>query len=97
MSGYIVAALHKYQLPTTTKPQHAPHKLERPQYSQAMQYNKPPDDTCLIEPNGIKHIQKFVGTLLYYARAINSTMLMAINTVSSAQSKGTQAIAAAVS
>ena len=44
---------------------------------------------------GIKHIQKVIGTLIYYARAIDSTILMEINAISAAQF-GTTTTAATV-
>jgi hypothetical protein len=41
--------------------------------------------------NEIKRIQQIVGTLLYYAHAIDSTMLvLALGTIASEQSKGTE-------
>jgi ABC-type methionine transport system permease subunit len=37
-----------------------------------------------------------IGTLLYYARTVDSTMLVALGTISAAQSTGTEATVAAV-
>ena len=89
MPGYIKKTLLKYQHPEPCKPQHAPHKWDKPQYGQTTQYTKPVDTTPKLDTEGIKHIQKFIGALLYYACAIDSTMLMAINAISSAQVTGT--------
>ena len=44
----------------------------------------------------IKEIQEFVGSLLYYARALDSTMLPAVQDISSRQSVPTQDVVAAV-
>ena len=96
MTGYINAIFLKYQHPEPFKPQHAPHIWDKPQYVQTTQYAKPTDNTPKLNTEGINHIQKVSGTLLYYARAIDSTMLMAINAISSAQATGTTATAAAV-
>ena len=96
MSIYIKAALLKYQHPEPRKPQHAPHKWDKPQYGQTTHYAKPVDKTPKLDAEGIKRIQKAIGTLLYYARAIDSTILMAINAISSAQATGTTATADAV-
>ena len=38
----------------------------------------------------IKHIEQVVGKFLYYARAIDNTMLHALNNIASSKSKGTQ-------
>ena len=96
MPGYINTDLLKYQHPDPRKLQHAPHLWEKPQYSQTTQYAKPVDNTPKLDAEGIKHIQKVIGNLLYYARTIDSTMLMAINAISSAQATGIITTAAAV-
>ena len=93
MPGYIEAALLKYQHPEPRKPQHAPHKWDKPQYGQTTQYAKTVDKKLQLYAEGIKHIQKVIGTLIYYAHAIDSTMLMAINAISSDQATGTTATA----
>ncbi len=38
-----------------------------------------------------RQLQEIIGTLLCYARAIDNTMLVALNELSSAQAHGTQA------
>jgi hypothetical protein len=38
----------------------------------------------------IKHIQLIIGSILYYARTVDLTVLMALSTIASQQSKGTQ-------
>ena len=56
MLGYIKAALLKYQHPEPRKPQHAPHKWDKPQYGQTTQYVKPVYKTPKLDAEGIKHI-----------------------------------------
>ena len=56
----------------------------------------PIDNTPVLPPKEITRIQQIVGTLLYYARAIDSTMRVALGAIASAQTKGTQATAIAV-
>ena len=43
----------------------------------------------------IRDRQEIIGVLLFYARAVDSTMLVALGTLASAQSKGTEATAQA--
>ena len=86
----------KYQHPEPRKPQHAPYLWYKPQYGQTTQYAKPADNALKLDADGIKHIQKIIGTLLYYARAIDSTMLMEINAISAVQANGKTATAAAM-
>ena len=38
----------------------------------------------------IKEVQKIVGSILYYARAVDMTVLMALSTIASEQTKGTE-------
>ena len=96
MPGYIKSSLLKYQHPQPRKPQHAPHKWDKPQYGQTTQYAKPVDKTPKLDNEGIKHIQKVIRTLLQYDRAIYSTTLMAIKTISLAQETVTTATVNAV-
>ena len=96
MPGYINADLLNYQHPEPCKSQHAPYLWYKTQYGQTTQYAKPADNSPKLYADGIKHIQKFIGTLLYNSRAIVSTMLMVINAISAAQAHGTTVTAAAV-
>ena len=48
------------------------------------------DDTPLLDTKTTKRIQGIIGSLLYYARAIDNTMLTAINEISAVQSKPTE-------
>jgi hypothetical protein len=43
-----------------------------------------------LPSEGIKRIQKIVGTLLYYARAVDNTMLVTLIPLASRQSKSTK-------
>jgi hypothetical protein len=48
-----------------------------------------------LTPEAIKRVQDIVGTLLYYGRAVDSTLLTALSSIAARQSNGTQAIAEA--
>ena len=91
MPGYIAATLHRFQHPTPTKPQHSPHAWTAPTYGAATQWAIDADDSPKLPPIDLKKLQQILGTLLYYARAIDSTMLVAISTLASVQAQGTQA------
>jgi hypothetical protein len=95
MPGYIPAALHKFQHPEPLRPQHSPHHWDRPNYGVPTQMTPPADESTPLPPNGIQRLQQIIGTLLYYARAVDPTLLVALGTLGSAQSKGTEATAAA--
>ena len=89
MPGYIDKVLHKYQHQSPTKPELSPHQHTEPAYGQRIQM-APVDNTPPLNPKATKRIQGIIGSLLYYARAIDNTMLTAINEISAVQSKPTQ-------
>jgi hypothetical protein len=43
-----------------------------------------------LDKKEIKHVQKIVGSILYYAHMVDMTVLMALSTVTSKQAKGTE-------
>eukprot|EP00957_Ditylum_brightwellii_P016474 1238287-Ditylum_brightwellii.AAC.1 len=49
-----------------------------------------------LNKQGKTRIQQFLSTLLFYARAVDPTMLMAINTIAAEQEHPTQKMAAAI-
>jgi hypothetical protein len=51
-----------------------------------------PDTSAVISESRKRVIQQIVGTLLYYARAVDPTMLVAINRIASQQSKPTMEV-----
>jgi uncharacterized protein YwbE len=90
MPGYVQATLKKYAHPTPSRPQHALHRHNPIQYGVKVQLTDTPDMTDLLLPDRIKRIQKIVGTLLYYARAVDNTMLVTLSSLASRQSKATK-------
>ena len=90
MQGYVKKALQRFEHPKPKRPQHAPSKWTAPQYGAAQQYTEPEDTSPPLAPAQIKRLQEVIGTLLYYARAVDSTMLVALGTLASAQTKGTE-------
>jgi hypothetical protein len=80
MPGYIGEALTKYQHPKPTVPQHSPYKATTIHYGAKIQRveedNSPP-----LTTDQIKHVQKIVGTLLYYGRAGDSTLLTTLSAI----------------
>ena len=95
MDGYVEKALQRFNHPRPTRPQHSPHKWTKPTYGASQQLTAPPDTTDPLDAHGVKRLQEVIGTLLYYARALDSTMLVTLGTLAAAQTKGTQATAEA--
>ncbi|MGL5499878.1 MAG: Ty1/Copia family ribonuclease HI, partial [Plesiomonas shigelloides] len=57
---------------------------------QDIQMAEPEDETPILDKAGIKRIQQVVGVFLYYARAIDLTMLVALGTIATTQAKATE-------
>ena len=90
MPGYIERALLRFQHPVPTKPEHSPHPWQKPNYGAKKQFAILPDDTTALDTTDKRRILEVLGTLLFYARAIDSTLLTAIGELATEQSEGTQ-------
>jgi hypothetical protein len=91
MPGYVERALERFQHPTPSQAQHSPSTWTTPQFGAASQLTAPVDDTPALDPAGILHLQTVAGTLLFYARAVDHTMLVAIGDIAAAQAHGSEA------
>ena len=83
MPGYIKKLLLKYKHRMPTKPQHCPYAPAPKQYGAKAQA------PLQLSPDKIKEIQRVIGSILYYARAVDITVLMALSSIAIEQSKGT--------
>ena len=90
MPNYIQNMLTKFDHPKPTRPQHQPHECLPIQYGQKVQFSHEPAPSPSLSKQQTTRIQQIVGTLLYYSRAVDPTMLPAINDISSQQSKPTE-------
>ena len=50
---------------------------------------QPHNDNAKLTPQVIKHLQKIVGTFLFYSRAVDPTMLTALSIITTEQTQGT--------
>jgi hypothetical protein len=66
------------------------HTTGKPQCGTRPQLTDEADTSPPLLPSGFQFLQQVVRTLLYYARAVDNTMLVAIGYISSDQTKGTQ-------
>ena len=89
MPGYIERALLRFAHPHPPKPQHSPHAWTKPNYGAKTQF-APPDDTSDELPATDKtRIQEIIGVLLFYGRAVDSTIITALGTIASQQASPT--------
>jgi hypothetical protein len=77
MPGYIKKLLLKYKHCMPTKPQHCPYAPAPKQYGAKAQAPLLVDISPKLSPEEIKEIQRVIGSILYYARAVEITILMA--------------------
>jgi Reverse transcriptase (RNA-dependent DNA polymerase) len=90
MPGYVERALQRFQHEYNGPPEHAPQPYTTPQYGARIQYAEAEDETPTVPADQIKRIQEIIGVLLYYARAVDSTLLVALGTLASEQTKATE-------
>ena len=89
MPGYVKKKLQEYNHIVSWKGQTCPYSPAPKQYGSEAQAPLPPNTSKLLLKAGIKRVQKIVGTILYYARAINMTDIMALSTIALEQMKAT--------
>lgn len=90
MPGYITKALTKFQHPPPEEPVDSPYQHVPIIYGKKTQMVIE-DTSPKLQPAEITRIQNIVGTLLYYARAVDCTLAAALSTISSQQAHGTEA------
>jgi hypothetical protein len=83
MAQYVMKQLIKYGHVTPAKPQHCPCLPNAIQYRKDNQTLTPSNDSPLLDKAGKKRIQQIVGSFLYYARAVDPTIVMALSDLSS--------------
>lgn len=89
MPTYIDKALARFQHPAPAKPQHSPHAWNKPVYGSKQQLTVDPDIGTPLTTTEVTKLQQIIGVLLYYARAVDSTMLVALGTLAAQQTKAT--------
>ena len=90
MPRYISRALSRFIITLPTRPQHSSHTCAPIHYGKTVQLTDPVDNYPLLTPPEIREVQEMVGVLLYYANVVDSTLLVALNTIRSQQSKATK-------
>jgi hypothetical protein len=89
MSKYVMKQMTRYAHPAPLKPQHCPYSPNPISYGKDNQAPTPTDDSPLLDAAGKKRIQQIVGSFLYYARAVDPTILMALSDIATQSSAPT--------
>jgi hypothetical protein len=90
MPGYIKMKLQEYKHIMPKKIQTCLYSPEPKKFSTEAQAPLPHDSTPKLDTNGIKCVQKIVGSILYYARAVDMMVLIALSTIAVKQTKATE-------
>jgi hypothetical protein len=94
MPGYVSNVLSKSQHDSPKHPQHTPSRYVTPVYGAKTQYAMT-DETPPLTTQQCITIQKGTGSVLYYARAVDPTVLMPLNGIVTEQTKATEKTQAA--
>jgi hypothetical protein len=94
MPGYVSNVLSEFQHDAPKHPQHTPSRYVTPVYGAKTQYNTR-DETPPLTAQQYLTIQKITGSVLYYARTVDPTVLMPLNDIATDQTKATEKTQAA--
>jgi hypothetical protein len=67
-----------------------PYHPEPRKFGMEVQAPLPPDTTHPLDATGIKQVQQIVGSILYYAQAVDMTGLMGLSSIAVEQTKATE-------
>ena len=90
MPGYCDKACQRFQHARPTKPQHQPYPHVEPTYGAKQQFAQDDDQSPTLSKEDKTFIQEVVGVFLYYARAVDCTMLAALGSLASQQANPTE-------
>jgi hypothetical protein len=94
--GYVSNVLIKFQHDAPKHPQHTPSRYVTPVYGAKTQYATK-DETLPLTAQQCLTIQKVTRSVLYFARAVDPTVLMPLNYIAMKQTKATEKMQAATS
>ena len=90
MTGYVGNTLIRFNHGTPRRAQDQPYQHTVPNHGARQQFSVAPDDTALLDKYGKTIVQQVTGTFLYYARAVDTTMLIALSAIASEQASPTK-------
>ncbi len=90
MPNYIKKKLQEYGHIIPTHIHSCPYHPEPKRFGSEAQAPLPPNATPELDKMGIKRVQQIVGSILYYARAVDMTVLMGLSSIVVKQTKATE-------
>ena len=89
MPGYIERALQRFQHMAPAVPEDSPHPYTPPKLGAQNQNADTPEANVILNASDTLHLQTVLGTLLYYARAVDLTLLTALGELATQQTCAT--------
>eukprot|EP00804_Cyclotella_cryptica_P002622 CCRYP_010444-RD/>CCRYP_010444-RD protein AED:0.34 eAED:0.29 QI:0/-1/0/1/-1/0/1/0/485 len=86
---YIEKVLQRFDHKNHTTPHHCPFKPNPCKYGKDAQDPLPPDTSDRLDLSGTRRVQQVVGALLFYARAVDNTLLPGLSAIASEQAQAT--------
>ena len=91
MPGYVERALQRFaHTHDPSVPSSSPHHYQAPMFGQKIQYATSNDASPVLDAKSKTRLQEIIGVFLYYARAVDNTMLPALGTIATKQATPTQ-------
>ena len=90
MAAYVMKQLLRYAHERPRRPQHCPYEPKPIRYGKSSDTLVHEDDGDPLGDEDKKFIQQVVGSFLYYARAVDMTILMALSEIASQQANPTE-------
>jgi hypothetical protein len=90
MPAYVDKLLARFEHKPPTTPQHSPHSAPPRHFGTTAQIPVDHDLSPTLPPDRIKRIQQIVGTIMYYARAVDITTLVALSSIAAEQAQATE-------
>ena len=94
MHEHVTNALKRILYKPLIFPQYSPHEHASVNCTNKgkIQYVQQPENTPFLNKDDTKYVQQVVGVFLYYTRALDITMLPALNQIGSQQTQPTQRV-----
>ena len=90
MPGYVSELRTRFNHKLTKQPVHSPYKARLKVYGTTAQDVLEGIESPKLNADGINIIQQVVGVCLYYARAVDNTILTSLSTIASQQNEATE-------
>jgi hypothetical protein len=90
MPNYVQKQLVKYRHNAPKRPQYCPYEPAPVQYGRKSQELPVEEESKLLDKEGKLRVQQVISSFLYYARAVDMTILHALNSIAAESSKPTE-------